>query len=65
MISELKKAIEKADKLSAKEQKVMAPLILDEISWEQTFENSQRQLSTLGQEALEDYKKGRTKPLQF
>ena len=43
----------------------MAQLSLDEINWDQTLANSQVQLSILAQEALEEYKSGKTKPLQF
>ena len=57
MIDELKKAVEKVENLSKSEQQVMAQLILDEINWVQ--------LSILAQEALEEYKSGKTKPLQF
>jgi hypothetical protein len=65
MIDELKKAVEKVENLSKSEQQVMAQLILDEINWDQTLANSQVQLSILAQEALEEYKSGKTKPLQF
>jgi hypothetical protein len=65
MIDELRKAVEKAEKLTKAEQQIMAQLILDEINWDQTLANSQQQLSFLAQEALEEYKAGKTKPLQF
>jgi hypothetical protein len=65
MIDELRKAVEKAEKLTKGEQQIMAQLILDEINWDQTLANSQQQLSFLAQEALEEYKAGKTKPLQF
>jgi hypothetical protein len=65
MVDELKKAIEKAERLSKSEQQIMAQLILDEINWDQTLANSQQQLSFLAQEALEEYKAGKAKPLQF
>jgi hypothetical protein len=65
MVAELKKAIEKAEKLSDKEQQAIAQLILDEISWDQTLNDSEKQLSSLAQEALNEYKKGKTKPFQI
>ena len=65
MIDELKKAIEKAKKLTKNEQQIMAQLILDEINWDQTLKDSQQQLSSLAQEALEEYKNGKTKPFQL
>ena len=65
MVTELKKAIEKAEKLSDKEQQVIAQLIVDEISWDQTLKDSENQLSSLAEEALNEYKKGKTKPFQI
>lgn len=65
MVTELKKAIEKAEKLSDKEQQVIAQLIVDEISWDQTLKDSEKQLSSLAEEALNEYKKGKTKPFQI
>lgn len=65
MISELRKAIEKAEKLTEAEQKRIADLIFDEINWDQTLQQSQRELSSLAGEALEEYKKGKTKPLNL
>lgn len=63
MISELKKAIEKAERLSEPDQRMIAKIILDEISWEEKFASSQSKLSFLAREALDEYKKGDTKPL--
>ena len=65
MIEDLKKAVEKVENLSKSEQQIMAQLSLDEINWDQSLANSQVQLSILAQEALEEYKSGKTKPLQF
>ena len=65
MISELKKAIEKADRLSEQDQKMIAKIINDEISWEEKFAGSQSKLSFLAKEALDEYKKGDTKPLDL
>lgn len=65
MTSELKKAIEKAKQLPEKEQKQIAQLILDEMNWEITLNNSANQLDSLAQEALEEYKRGNTKTLDL
>ena len=65
MVTELKKAIEKAEKLSDKEQQVIAQLIVDEIGWNQSLKDSEKKLSSLAQEALTEYKKGETKPFEF
>ena len=65
MVKELKKAIEKAEKLPEREQKALASLILSEIEWENSFASSQDKLSSLANEAVSEYKKGRSKPLEF
>lgn len=65
MISELKKAIEKAEKLSEDKQRIIADLIINEIGWDDSFKQSQDKLSILAEEALEEYKKGKTKPLDL
>jgi hypothetical protein len=65
MVTELRKAIEKAELLSEEEQQVIAQLIIDEISWEQTLKKSETPLSSIAKEALEEYKKGDTKPFQI
>jgi hypothetical protein len=65
MISELKAAFEKAGALSDADQRVIAELIMDELNWDQTFKKSQKQLSSLAGEAVEEYKKGATKPLDL
>lgn len=65
MLIELKNAIEKLEQLSEKEQQMIAQLIVDEIGWDQTLKNSENQLSSLAQEALNEYKKGETKPFKI
>lgn len=61
MIAELKEVISKVEKLDSDEQKQIAKLIEDEIKWESTIQNSQNQLSNLAQEALCEYRAGKTK----
>jgi len=65
MVKELKEAIEKAERLPESEQQALASLILSEIEWENSFVNSQDKLSSMANEALSDYKKGKSKPLEF
>ena len=65
MISELKDAVKKVEKLSSKDQKAIAKIILDELAWSQSFTTSQKQLSNLAQEALAEFKKGTTKALEL
>jgi hypothetical protein len=65
MIKELKIAIEQASELSTEKQKEIASIILDEIGWNSSFDKSQDQLFVLAQEALSDYKAGKTQPLDL
>jgi hypothetical protein len=65
MINELKKAIEKVERLSEADQKLIAGLILDEVNWNYTFAQSEPKLINLAEEALQEYKKGKTKPLDL
>jgi len=65
MVSELKNAVKKAEKLSNKDQKAVAKIILDELAWSQSFATSQKQLSRLAEEAIVEYKKGATKSLEL
>ena len=65
MFSEVKNAVEKAEKLSEKEQKVIAQLIVDEINWDKSLTDFTSTLNNLSSEALEEHKKGKTKPLQL
>lgn len=65
MIDDLKKAIEKIESLSEADQRHLADLILDEITWSQTFTKTSAKLSNLASEALEDYRTGKTKPLDI
>ena len=44
MVAELKKALKEAEKLSREKQKAVADLILDEIKWDLSFQNSMPQV---------------------
>jgi len=63
----LEKAFAAAGNLSETEQDALAAIILEELTdderWSKAFSNSQQQLAKLAKEALEEYKSGRTKPL--
>ncbi len=61
----LEKAVEQLKKLPNKEQDELAKLIIDEISWDYSFEKSEEKLSNLAKEALAEYKSGKTKPLNL
>jgi len=63
----LERAFVEASKLDAAEQDTLARWILDELEserrWDQLFAESQDELAILAQEALEEHRKGLTKPL--
>ncbi len=61
MIMELKEVISKVEQLDNEQQKEIAKLLEDEIKWETTLQNTQGQLSNLAQEALTEYKAGKTR----
>jgi K+/H+ antiporter YhaU regulatory subunit KhtT len=61
MIEELKEVISKVEQLHDDEQKQIAKLLDEELQWETTFQNTQDQLSNFAQEALAEYKAGKTK----
>ena len=58
MIDPIKKAFQEIEKLPKKKQLELAQLIQDELSWDNTFQQSQDKLSQLAKEALTEYKKG-------
>ena len=63
----LEKAFTEANKLDENEQDALAQWILDELAserqWDEAFEKSQDKLGKLADEALAEYRAGRTKPL--
>jgi hypothetical protein len=63
MIKELEQVFDKVKKLSEVDQKRIADLISDEMNWEISFAKSQEQLSSLANEALEEYRKNETEDL--
>ncbi len=60
MVSELKDIITKVEQLKDDEQRAIAKLLEEEIQWDKTLQSSQQQLSTLANEAIEEYRKGKT-----
>lgn len=60
MIDQVKRAIEQIEMLPVDRQLEIVQLILDELKWNETFERSQNELSTLAREALEEYESGNT-----
>ncbi len=65
----LEKAFSEAQKLDPKDQDALASIIMEEIiaekKWEHAFSASQDKLEALADEALDEKRQGRTKPLTF
>ena len=63
----LKKAFDAASKLTPQQQDAIATLLLDEIEsdqqWDQAFQGSADELSSLADEALREHREGRSEPL--
>lgn len=63
----LEKAFAQAARLPAGEQEAFAQFVLAELEsearWARAFAGSQDELASLAQEAVADYKAGRTRPL--
>ena len=60
MVAELKEVISKIEKLKDEEQREIAKMMNDEMNWDTTLQNSQEKLNNLAQEALNEYKSGKT-----
>ena len=67
MTEALKKAFERASQLPEADQDSLAAAILTEIesedAWDSAFSRSQKELGALADEALEEHRRGRTRPL--
>ncbi|MFN8283316.1 MAG: hypothetical protein U0U67_08890 [Chitinophagales bacterium] len=63
MTETLSKVVHQIETLSESEQNEIANLLSDELSWTTTFAKSQDFLSALAEEALEEYKANKTKPI--
>ena len=65
MTTSLRTVVSKIGKLPSVEQNAIAELLQKELKWNKLFLNSQEELSLLAQEAIVEYKKGKTKPLDL
>jgi hypothetical protein len=69
MIQQLEKALSKLGELPELDQEAIANRILAEIEdeklWHKQFQESQDQLAKLADEALADFKQGKTLSLEF
>ena len=61
----LQEAFEKASKLPEPEQNVLAKILLDELQWTKSFRASQNALEKLANEALTEFKQGKTEILDL
>ncbi len=60
----LEKAIKRLKQLPGKEQNRFASIVLDEITWQQLFEQSQNQLDKIGEQMLKEIKQGKFKKIR-
>lgn len=65
----LKEAFERASRLPESEQDALAAILLEEMAdekrWQEAFRRGEAKLVQLAEEALEEYRAGRTTPLDF
>ncbi len=61
----LKKIFAKLNRMSVLEQNTIASLLNEELAWKKSFDNSSNELQTLAAEAITEYKKGKTLPLNL
>lgn len=65
----LEEAFKKASKLPEVEQNALAKWLLEELEdekkWEKEFSESEDVLDRLADEAVEEHRKGKTKPMDF
>ena len=61
MTTALKNIVAKINSLPPAEQNAIAGLLAEELAWQKSYARSQKQLSSLAAEALQEYKKGKTK----
>jgi len=68
MVRALEKAFAEAAKLPEEEQQRFAAFLLSELEseqrWTESFERSQDKLAAMGRAALEEFRRGETKPFE-
>jgi hypothetical protein len=68
MTKSLEQAFAEASKLPEDQQEAIANLLLEELAserrWSEAFSQSQDKLSRLADQALDEFKQGRTRPLE-
>lgn len=63
MVKALEKISVELQKLSKEKQSELTDSWMDEIQWQMQYENSQSELGNLVNEALEEYRTGKTEEL--
>jgi hypothetical protein len=63
MTALLKSVLEKIKRLPLSEQNALAKMLSEELEWQKSFTKSAKQLSSLAEEALDEYRKGKTRPM--
>lgn len=58
----LEKAFSELNRLPEKEQNEFARLIIDDLKWDKSYDESQDLIALMAKEALIEYKAGKTKP---
>ena len=65
MTKSLSEVVHQIEILSENEQNEIANLIAEELSWKNAFANSEDVLSMLAEEAIEEFKSGKTKKVDL
>ena len=65
MTTALKNIFSKINDLPAREQNAIAGLLAEELAWQKSYARSQYQLSSIAAEAIEEYRKRKTKPMNL
>ncbi len=65
MTSALKTVFSKINKMPLAEQNAIAALLNEELNWQKSFESSENELQNLAEEAIVEYKKGKTRTLKL
>lgn len=65
MTTALKNIFSKINNLPAKEQNAIAHLLGEELVWQRSYSKSQKELVLLAAEAMEEYRKGKTRPMNL
>ena len=65
MTTALKNTLSKINKLTSVEQNAIASLLNEELKWQQSFYKTQDALSLLANEAITEYRSGKTQKMDL